>query len=280
VSKDDVVTALQSHNGHAGKAAGDLDRPHRVDNLCMRFPHVSEDDVVALLQSHNGHVGKAAGDLERETEKHVAAQKVTAEQEQQHEHQQEHQQEHQDHQEQQHNNQLFPPAWQPRVHGKELRRALESLSLSALQAREKELRKQRQDYADEYIKMHWIVGQSSYFRTRWDLCFALLLVYVAVAVPYRIIAAIDPAPWEFAFVFDVFVDIFFIVDIGLNFRTAVWCVATNNAQHCTFDSNGPEVWALPKPVVADMNVAVDRNDELDVITYKPAEIASESSNKI
>eukprot|EP01046_Picozoa_sp_COSAG06_P035044 COSAG06_NODE_3723_length_4973_cov_1.907879_2_plen_359_part_00 len=74
---------------------------------------------------------------------------------------------------------------------------------------------------DKYMKNHRIISETSKGRFYWDVFQVVLILYVVIVVPYRIVASIDPQPWEFAFVVDVFVDVFFIVDIGLNFSTAV-----------------------------------------------------------
>jgi hypothetical protein len=74
---------------------------------------------------------------------------------------------------------------------------------------------------DQYMRNRWIISETSKGRVFWDVLQVVLILYVAIAVPYRIWNSIDPRPWEFAFVVDVFVDIFFILDIALNFNTAV-----------------------------------------------------------
>ena len=48
-----------------------------------------------------------------------------------------------------------------------------------------------------------------------------IYIEIAIAIPYRIGFSHDTYPWEGFFVFDIFVDLFFIVDIGVSFRTAV-----------------------------------------------------------
>ena len=95
---------------------------------------------------------------------------------------------------------------------------------------------------DEYMRDHWIISETSKRCFYWNVFQVVLILYVVIVVPYRIVNSIDPRPWEFAFVVDVFVDVFFIVDIGLNFSTAV----------------------------------VDR----DKVKYKRADIASESSDTV
>ena len=74
---------------------------------------------------------------------------------------------------------------------------------------------------DKYMREHWIISKTSKGRFYWDVLQVVLILYIIIVVPYRIFVSIDPRPWEFAFVVDVIVDIFFIVDIGLNFSTAV-----------------------------------------------------------
>ena len=91
------------------------------------------------------------------------------------------------------------------------------------------------------MREHWIISETSKGRFYWDVLQAVLILYIIIVVPYRIFVSIDPRPWEFAFVVDVFVDVCFILDIGLNFNTAV----------------------------------VDGNN---TVMYKRADIASESSN--
>ena len=63
----------------------------------------------------------------------------------------------------------------------------------------------------------------SKFSLKWDYCQVVLLVYVSVLVPLRTCFSIsndDTA--SLSFWIDVLVDLFFIVDVVLNFRTAFW----------------------------------------------------------
>ena len=57
-------------------------------------------------------------------------------------------------------------------------------------------------------------------RTCWDIYVLALLLYVSISVPFRIGFDVDAKPWEFAFVFEIFVDASFLLDLGANFRTA------------------------------------------------------------
>ena len=60
------------------------------------------------------------------------------------------------------------------------------------------------------------------FRKIWDLLQVLLLFYVAILVPYRICFDDDVVTYGKAFFLDVLVDMYFIVDVVLNFRTAYY----------------------------------------------------------
>jgi hypothetical protein len=50
----------------------------------------------------------------------------------------------------------------------------------------------------------------------------VLLTYVAVCVPYRIGFEHNTHPWEKMFIFDIFVDLYFVLDIVMSFRTAFY----------------------------------------------------------
>eukprot|EP01043_Picozoa_sp_COSAG02_P017537 COSAG02_NODE_796_length_17128_cov_176.587586_8_plen_645_part_00 len=85
-----------------------------------------------------------------------------------------------------------------------------------------ELREQRIAEAYQYMEENFIIAPDSDARHRWDILQLPLLIYVAVAIPYRIGFSHDTSPWEALFIFDIFVDLFFVIDIGVSFRTAVW----------------------------------------------------------
>ncbi|MDC0510887.1 ion transporter [bacterium] len=64
---------------------------------------------------------------------------------------------------------------------------------------------------------------SSAFRARWDIVQVVLLIYTAVVVPFRLGFDDGKAdPTSPFFIFETFIDVFFIVDIGLNFRTSYY----------------------------------------------------------
>lgn len=60
----------------------------------------------------------------------------------------------------------------------------------------------------------------SMFRKVWDLVQALMLFYVALAVPLRIGFELAAKPDMFMFYFELMVDLYFYVDIFINFRSA------------------------------------------------------------
>ena len=59
-------------------------------------------------------------------------------------------------------------------------------------------------------------------RTGWDLVQVILLLYLLVVVPLRIAFGLDVEFGSGAFWFDAFVDIYFITDIFMNFRTGFY----------------------------------------------------------
>lgn len=87
------------------------------------------------------------------------------------------------------------------------------------------------DVADEVLDSHAIalarmqlsnmIHPNSSFRKRWDICQALLIVYLAFACPYRVSFDDGVALWSGWFFLDLFIDLYFISDVCLNFRTAV-----------------------------------------------------------
>eukprot|EP01047_Picozoa_sp_COSAG01_P054036 COSAG01_NODE_5857_length_3989_cov_3.940874_2_plen_281_part_00 len=66
-----------------------------------------------------------------------------------------------------------------------------------------------------------MMAPTSNFRGNWDLTQAVLLGYIAVMLPYRLGFDDNVEMPSFSFFFDLCVDIYFIVDLFLNFRTAV-----------------------------------------------------------
>ena len=66
-----------------------------------------------------------------------------------------------------------------------------------------------------------MISPNSRFRQRWDIFQACLLVYVAISVPYRVCFDDAAEVWGFFFCVDVMLDIYFLLDVFLNFRTAI-----------------------------------------------------------
>eukprot|EP01050_Picozoa_sp_SAG11_P024250 SAG11_NODE_5109_length_1662_cov_1.055662_1_plen_115_part_00 len=65
-----------------------------------------------------------------------------------------------------------------------------------------------------------VIAPDSNFRQKWDLVQVLLLIYVALVVPYRI-GFDKQARWpERWFMLDMCIDVYFVTDLFLNFRTA------------------------------------------------------------
>lgn len=62
----------------------------------------------------------------------------------------------------------------------------------------------------------------SVFSAVWDLMQVILLLYVSVTVPLRAGFELTVELWTFAFFWDLLIDLFFVVDIFLNFRTAFY----------------------------------------------------------
>lgn len=88
-----------------------------------------------------------------------------------------------------------------------------------------QLEQQRYDKmlaAEDWMRENWIINPVGTFRKRWDIAQMLLLAYLTVSVPYRIGFSHDAHPWKFWFVFDLLVDVYFLVDIVLSFRTAFY----------------------------------------------------------
>ena len=66
----------------------------------------------------------------------------------------------------------------------------------------------------------WMINPRNSFRSGWDLFVILpLLVYLAIALPFRLCFVNDPSLFSGAYWFEFALDIVFIVDIALNLRT-------------------------------------------------------------
>ena len=66
-----------------------------------------------------------------------------------------------------------------------------------------------------------MISPNGDFRGNWDLVQASFLLYIAVVLPYRIGFDDNVKLWSFFFWLDLAIDIYFVCDLFLNFRTAV-----------------------------------------------------------
>eukprot|EP01135_Chromosphaera_perkinsii_P001311 Nk52_evm38s164 gene=Nk52_evmTU38s164 len=81
----------------------------------------------------------------------------------------------------------------------------------------KELRIEQDKIVDNKV---YIIHPYSSFRWKWDLLMVLLLMYTLVALPITLAFFQDDLPVGWL-VFSVLVDVLFLIDIWINFRTAV-----------------------------------------------------------
>jgi hypothetical protein len=65
-----------------------------------------------------------------------------------------------------------------------------------------------------------LIDPDGRFRRKWDFVQMLLLLYVAFGVPYRLGFSQPVQIWTGFFWFDLCVDIYFLVDIVVSFKTA------------------------------------------------------------
>ena len=66
-----------------------------------------------------------------------------------------------------------------------------------------------------------MIDPHSTFRARWDFMQALLIMYIAFYVPYRLGFQDTVKLWSSVFFLDLAIDMYFIADLALNFWTAV-----------------------------------------------------------
>lgn len=76
--------------------------------------------------------------------------------------------------------------------------------------------------AEEQIakRMRCFLRPDKAFRKQWDLVQVVMLLYVATMVPLRIGFNMEAEPWTLSFVIEAIVDAYFVVDIGIQFRSA------------------------------------------------------------
>lgn len=65
----------------------------------------------------------------------------------------------------------------------------------------------------------YMLKPESTLRVGWDLTTMVMLLYLAISMPFRVGFAYDATPGSFLFGFEFLLDLLFIVDVILNFRT-------------------------------------------------------------
>ena len=68
-----------------------------------------------------------------------------------------------------------------------------------------------------------MAGITQAFKQSWDLGCIPLLLYIAILAPLRIGFDIDASVLSFGWILDQVVDLVFIVDLLINFRSALGC---------------------------------------------------------
>ena len=74
---------------------------------------------------------------------------------------------------------------------------------------------------EEMRRKHCFVGPENRLRQVWDAMQVFLLLYVACIIPFRECFDVPVETWSGPFWWEAFVDLYFILDIFLNFRTAI-----------------------------------------------------------
>lgn len=75
-------------------------------------------------------------------------------------------------------------------------------------------------YHEEVQLPRWIRDPNSMHSAAWDLIQIVFLAYISFGVPLRVCFDIEVSMWSFSFWLDNIVDLYFIVDLGLQFRTS------------------------------------------------------------
>ena len=77
-------------------------------------------------------------------------------------------------------------------------------------------------FKDMHSLPQGIRSPESHFTQVWDMVQLVCIIYIAVAVPWRLGFDITIPVVSVMFWWDVLVDSYFIVDVVLNFRLAYW----------------------------------------------------------
>ena len=83
-------------------------------------------------------------------------------------------------------------------------------------------RDRRKRLAQDQLEGSSIIDPDGNFRRKWDVMQMILLVYVAFGVPFRLGFSVPVVIWSGWFWFDAFVDVYFVSDIAISFRTAFY----------------------------------------------------------
>lgn len=73
--------------------------------------------------------------------------------------------------------------------------------------------------SNEDLLKRWIIPPTNKTKLKWDLLVGLFIIYSVIIIPYRIGFGVDTTELP-AIIFDIFVDICFLLDMVLMFRTA------------------------------------------------------------
>jgi len=71
-------------------------------------------------------------------------------------------------------------------------------------------------------KRVWFIHPEGQFRKIWDMVQSMLLIYVAVSVPFRLGFSVETVVLTGDWWWELFVDLYFDTDVVLNFRTGVY----------------------------------------------------------
>lgn len=87
---------------------------------------------------------------------------------------------------------------------------------------ESEKDRRTRESAEDMSASGMVLSPESRFRRRWDIMQILLLLYVAIVVPFRVSFNVTLDLWSFWFFFDLISDFYFISDMFLSFQTAYY----------------------------------------------------------
>jgi len=74
-------------------------------------------------------------------------------------------------------------------------------------------------HTNKHKERVWFIHPDGQFRKKWDMFQSMLLIYVALSVPYRLGLAVETVVLTGDWWWELFVDLYFDTDVVLNFRT-------------------------------------------------------------